>query len=96
MPGARRTPLRYRRPIRISATTLTPVPARRYGDYDADGGGDYHLPRFDNGWCNPICSPGGGCGGGCGNFGGWVRVVRSTSAANIWAGGSAAITRPRW
>jgi Putative beta barrel porin-7 (BBP7) len=33
-----------------------------YSDYDSSGGGgDYVLPRFDNGWCNSV----GSCCGGC-------------------------------
>ena len=32
-----------------------------------DPGGNYQLPRFDNGWCNPV-----GCqNSGCGSFGGF-------------------------
>ncbi len=45
------------------------------GPYGDDGyarggyGGNYQLPRFDNGWGNCGCYPNNGCG--CGNFGGW-------------------------
>jgi hypothetical protein len=41
-----------------------------YGDADWHGsGGNYQLPRFDNGWCNSACCADSCCG--CGNFGGW-------------------------
>jgi hypothetical protein len=41
--------------------------AGRFGGGGYGAGGDYSLPRFDNGWCNGFCSGGGGPGG----FGGW-------------------------
>jgi hypothetical protein len=71
--GSNQAPVRRAAPAPMADPNFSDDPiddtpyAGQFGGSGHTGGGDYSLPRFDNGWCDSSCAAGGP--GGFGGFG---------------------------